>query len=143
MTSPTSTAAHYVYIVKGTPCVCLLFTEIDRRKKGRRKPRTLSQDRDSHQQLTGGADDVTPPAPPPSKPRSSQRRRNREPNAAAAAADVSHGDDATTAAAASDDETISAAASPTKHHVTYEGIVAREPTGLEDTPASVSDVMQC
>ena len=36
-----------------------------------------------------------------------------------------------------DDATVVTAASPTKMRVTYEGMVAKEPTGLEDTPASV------
>ena len=36
-----------------------------------------------------------------------------------------------------DEETIATAASPTKRRLHYDGFVAKEPTGLEDTPASV------
>ena len=128
----------------------MTFSEIDRRNRvDRRTRRTSSQDRDSRAPAVGDASAAA------AKPRSSQRRAPRQIDDATEAAAMGHDQkraddnddvsptralsrgDAATAVASEEDETISAAASPTKHHVTMGGHVAREPTGLEDTPASV------
>jgi len=100
--------------------VFYFLLEVDRRNKFRKK-RTQSEDRDS-------------------KPQSAilnARPRSRDTAAGGDGTELSR--ESRSRDAESDDEgTISAAVSPTKMRVSYDGMVAKELTGLEDTPASVS-----
>ena len=94
--------------------------ETDRQRLTSRsiKPSRPTTEKRSRAPLTSQSDDVR---------RSGKSRR--------ASTDMDD-DDVAGATRDNDDETIATATSPTKR-LQYDGFVAKEPTGLEDTPASV------